>query len=98
MTKIVDGIKEGQYFSITRQFTEQDMLRFGEISKDYNPFHYDDIFAGSRGFNGRITHGMLVASMVSEIGGQLSMLVAELNFLFRRPVYFEMKLNAVTLS
>jgi acyl dehydratase len=35
-----------------------------------------------------VCHGLHVGSLITEIGGQLSMLAAGMNFRFRRPVYF----------
>ena len=34
------GLQSGDSFSLSRCFTPQDIQRFAEISRDYNPVHY----------------------------------------------------------
>ncbi|MDX1655336.1 MAG: MaoC family dehydratase [Candidatus Competibacteraceae bacterium] len=84
--KAVAGLRAGDIFSISRTFTEQDVTRFAAISRDYNPVHFDDRFARAKSFSGPICHGLLVASMLTEIGGQIGWLASGMNFRFRRPV------------
>lgn len=86
--RTIDGIKVGDSFSATRTFTEQDVKQFADISKDYNPVHLDDRFAGVKKFSGRVCHGLLVGSMLTEIGGQMGMLASSMTFVFKKPVYF----------
>ncbi|MFO7987092.1 MAG: MaoC/PaaZ C-terminal domain-containing protein [Desulfatiglandaceae bacterium] len=81
------GVKVGDTFTTTRTFTQADVVCFGEISKDYNPVHFDQQFAQAGQFTGRICHGLLVASMVTEIGGQLGWLASGMRFDFKKPVY-----------
>jgi 3-hydroxybutyryl-CoA dehydratase len=64
------------------------MAEFAEVSRDYNPVHFDDRFAEVKGFTGRICHGLLVGSMLTEIGGQIGWLASGMNFRFKKPVYF----------
>ncbi len=85
--KTLEGLKVGDSFSISRAFTEEEVLRFAEITRDYNPVHFDERFSGSKNFSGRICHGLLVASMISEIGGQIGWLASEMRFYFKKPVY-----------
>jgi 3-hydroxybutyryl-CoA dehydratase len=85
--KAIEGLKAGDSFSVTRTFTEQDVMMFGEISGDYNPVHYDERFASVKKFKGRVCHGLLVAGMVTEIGGQIGWLASGMNLKFRLPVY-----------
>lgn len=82
------GLKAGDAFTVTRRFTEKDMLAFGTLTRDFNPIHYDDRFAGAKGLPGRICHGLLIASLITEIGGQIGWLASGMNFRFIRPVYF----------
>jgi len=69
-------------------FTDQDVLRFADISRDYNPVHFDERFAKVKNFNGRVCQGLLIASLVTEIGGQIGWLASGMDFRFLRPVYF----------
>lgn len=86
--KAIAGLKLGDSFTVSRTFTEQDTRVFADISRDYNPVHFNDRFAGLKNFRGRICHGLLVASMLTEIGGEIGWLASGMNFRFRKPVYF----------
>jgi acyl dehydratase len=63
------------------------VIRFADITRDYNPVHFDERFSRVKNFRDRICHGLLVASMISEIGGQIGWLASEMRFQFRKPVY-----------
>ena len=86
--KAIAGMKRGDSFTVSRTFTEQDTLAFAEISRDYNPVHFDHRFAQAKNLRGRICHGLLVASLLTEIGGQIGWLASGMNFRFKKPVYF----------
>jgi len=86
--KAIEGLKVGDRFSVFRTFAEQDMIRFADISKDYNPVHFNERFAEARKLDGRICHGLLVASLVTEIGGEIGWLASGVRFDFKKPVYF----------
>jgi len=86
--KAIAGLKIGDSFTIERTFTEEDMLTFASITRDYNPVHFDDRFSAAKKFDGRICHGLLVAGMLTEIGGQIGWLATVMNFRFKKPVYF----------
>ena len=86
--KAVKGINIGDHFSTTRTFNEKDAIDFAKISRDYNPVHFDYRFANVKHFKGRICHGLLIGSLLTEIGGQLGWLATEMNFKFKKPVYF----------
>ena len=64
-TKAIEGIKLGDTFSVSRTFTEHDVLEFADISRDYNPVHFDKRFANVKGLDGRICHGLLVIMFLS---------------------------------
>ena len=86
--RAIEGLKVGDRFSVRRTFSEQDMIAFAEITRDYNPVHFDDRFAALKNFGGRICHGLLVAGMLTEIGGQCGWLATRMDFRFKKPVYF----------
>lgn len=87
--KAVEGLKIGDTFTLTRTFSERDMVHFADISRDYNPVHFDDRYAAVKNFRSRICHGLLVASMLTEIGGQIGWLATGMQMSFRKPVYFD---------
>jgi acyl dehydratase len=86
--KAIAGLKRGDSFAVSRKFTEQEAMAFAEISRDYNPVHFDRRFANVNNFHGRICHGLLVASLLTEIGGQIGWLASGMDFRFKKPVYF----------
>jgi acyl dehydratase len=74
-------------FTFTRTFIKGDVEVFGDITRDYNPVHYEPRFAQIKGFSGLICHGLLVGSMICELGGQVGWLASGMEFRFLRPVY-----------
>ena len=86
--KTIEGLNVGDIFSVSRTFTENDMSLFADITRDYNPVHFDERFSKVKGFDSRICHGLLVASMITEIGGQMGCLATNMSFSFKKPVYF----------
>lgn len=86
--KAVQGLAEGDTFTCERVFTQADTVQFGDMTRDYNPVHYDTRWTEEKGFRGLICHGLLVGSMVCEFGGQVGWLASGMSFKFIRPVYF----------
>lgn len=86
--RAVEGLKPGDTLSISRTFNEQDIIRFADISRDYNPVHFDERFAKVKNYERRVCHGLLIAGMVTEIGGQIGWLASGMDFRFKKPVYF----------
>lgn len=86
--KAIAGLKRGDSFAVSRTFAEADTIAFADISRDYNPVHFDHRFVKVKNFHGRICHGLSVASMITEIGGQIGWLASGMNFRFKKPVYF----------
>ena len=82
------GLTVGETFTVSRQFTEQEVSTFADITRDYNPIHFDERFVRAKKLKGRICHGLLVGSLLTEIGGQIGWLASEMNFRFIKPVYF----------
>ncbi len=87
--RAAEGLKQGDTFRISRTFTYDEIEQFAMISGDYNPVHFDAEFAQSRNFSAPICHGLLTASLLTEIGGQIGWLASSMNFQFKRPVYPE---------
>ena len=87
--KTIQGLITGDSFTVTRTFTESDTNIFADITRDYNPVHFDERFAAAKNFNGKICHGLLAASIITEIGGQIGWLATGMDFRFKQPVYFK---------
>jgi 3-hydroxybutyryl-CoA dehydratase len=68
VTKI-DELVIGQSATYERTVSDQDIVRFAEVSGDDNPVHLDEEFASKTLFKGRIAHGMLGAGFISTVVG-----------------------------
>jgi 3-hydroxybutyryl-CoA dehydratase len=82
------GISPGARFRFSRTFTAEETEIFGDITRDYNPVHYDQRFAAAKSFPELIAHGLLVGGMICEFGGQVAWLASGMSFSFKKPVYF----------
>jgi 3-hydroxybutyryl-CoA dehydratase len=80
-------LARGTTVRVTRTFTAEDVERFGRLTRDYNPVHYEPRWCAAKGYSGLICHGLLVGSMLCEPGGQWGWLATGMSFRFRRPVY-----------
>ncbi|HEX4294263.1 MAG TPA: MaoC family dehydratase [Rhizomicrobium sp.] len=69
MSYYIDDLKTGMSESFTRTVSERDIQLFGEVSGDTNPVHFDEEFARTTMFKGRIAHGMLSAGYISTVLG-----------------------------
>lgn len=59
----------GQKATLTKTFTEADVIAFADASGDHNPVHFDEAYAQTTRFGKRIAHGMLVAGLISAVLG-----------------------------
>jgi len=87
--RTIKGLQIGDTFTVTRRFTEKDVKVFADITYDYNPVHFDTRYSGAKNFTGRICHGLLVGSILTQVGGQIGWLASVMNFRFKQPVYFD---------
>ena len=87
--RAIEGLKTGDLFTVSRTFSEQDVINFAKISRDYNPVHCDERFTKIKNFDGLICHGLLVASLITEIGGQIGWLASSMSLEFKKPVYID---------
>src|SRR5262245_37048257 len=83
-------IEIGQSWEIERTFTAQDSDEFARLSGDFNPLHVDSEYARSTEFEGRVIHGMLLASLFSQLvgmwlPGKYALYLGQ-DLSFRRPV------------
>jgi len=66
----MNKLKIGDTASITKIFSESDVVQFASLSEDRNPVHLDEEFAQKSIFKQRIVHGMLSASLFSGLLGE----------------------------
>jgi 3-hydroxybutyryl-CoA dehydratase len=69
MTYTIGDLKPGMSESFSKTISERDVTLFGEISGDMNPVHFDEAYAKTTIFGGRIVHGVLVLSYLSTVLG-----------------------------
>lgn len=60
-----EDLSEGMTDSYSRTITEDDIQNFGDVSGDFNAVHFDEDYAKTTMFKGRIAHGMLSAAYIS---------------------------------
>ncbi|WDH25568.1 MaoC family dehydratase [Pseudomonas chlororaphis] len=85
--RAAEGLQTGDRFTLSRCFSEADIQGFATLSRDYNPVHFDAEFAAARRFRAPVSHGLLTASLLTEIGGQIGWLASAMSFQFKQPVY-----------
>jgi 3-hydroxybutyryl-CoA dehydratase len=91
-------LKVGDNASVSRIFTDENVLDFSNLSLDKNPIHLDQSFAEKSIFGKKIAHGMLVASLFSgllgmKLPGEGSIYLGQsLSFLI--PIYIGDKVTA----
>ncbi len=62
-------IKVGDEASFAKTITEADVVNYAGLSGDFNPVHIDAEYAAQSMFKERISHGMLVAGLISAVLG-----------------------------
>jgi 3-hydroxybutyryl-CoA dehydratase len=65
------AIAVGDSAERTFQVTDEVLEHFGAATGDLNPMHFDDAFAATTMFGGRIAHGMLTAGYFSTMIGMV---------------------------
>lgn len=68
-THYIEELEVGQSASYTRTVTDADIQQFGAVSGDLNPLHFDEEYAKTTIFGGRIAHGVLSLSYISTVLG-----------------------------
>jgi len=91
-------LKVGDKASVSKIFTDEDVLDFSNLSLDKNPIHLDQTFAEKSIFGKKIAHGMLVASLFSglmgmKLPGEGSIYLGQ-SLSFTAPIYIGDKVTA----
>ena len=96
-------LKVGASASISKKFTNDEVLLFAQLSGDTNPLHLDNQFAKDAPFGERIVHGMLTASLISgllgvTLPGKGTIYLGQI-LAFKAPVFIGQKVTAsVTIT
>lgn len=67
--KSFSDISIGDTASFERLIEIDDLLRFSELSGDYNPLHLDSDYASRTEFGEQVVYGMLLGAWVSRLVG-----------------------------
>ena len=68
-TRYFNDISKGMSATDTKIISERDVVTFAEITGDRNPIHIDADYARDSIFGQRVSHGMLVAGLISAVFG-----------------------------
>lgn len=61
----IDKLMLGDTVSYTRNVTESDVIKYAEITGDFNPAHFDSEYCKHTNFKERIVHGTLCLGYIS---------------------------------
>jgi 3-hydroxybutyryl-CoA dehydratase len=93
-----DDYEIGDSATFAKTITEEDVMRFAEISGDYNPLHVNPKFAKTQMFGKQVAHGIISVGLISAVLGTKlfgpGILYGEQSARFVKPVYFGDKLTA----
>lgn len=82
----------GQRGTFSKTLMQSDVYNFAGICGDFNPIHIDAQVAAKSRFGKQVCHGMLTASLISTVIGNImpgnGSVYLEQNTKFLRPVYF----------
>lgn len=86
-----EDLKEGHSESFEHTINESDMENFTELSDDKNPLHNNTNFAISKGFQGKVVYGMMLAAYFSRLVGMylpgVNCLYLSQTVMFHKPAY-----------
>lgn len=92
-------LQENDTYKHEFSFSQQDVMKFAEVTGDKNPVHLDAEYAASTLFKVPIMHGMLGASLFSKVFGTLfpgeGTIYLKQSLSFMKPMFVDMKYDAV---
>jgi len=89
----------GQSASFTKTITEEDVMKFAEVTGDYNPIHVNSEYAKTQMFGEQVAHGALSSGLISAVLGTKlfgpGILYGGQTVKFIKPVFFGDTLTAI---
>lgn len=82
-----DELQVGDSFTVSRRFNIEDIQLFTRISRDYQPAFFDACFAEAAVFKALVSHELLTASLVTEIGRKIGWVGDSITCHFTQPAY-----------
>jgi 3-hydroxybutyryl-CoA dehydratase len=99
--KSINDLNVGDTFRLEYSISDTDVQKFGEISGDFNPAHFNEDYAKGTIFKNRIAHGMISVAKFSGIFGMdmpgLGAIWGGQNLKFLAPVYLDKPYIAVAV-
>ncbi|MFA7422628.1 MAG: MaoC family dehydratase [Acholeplasmataceae bacterium] len=96
---MIRNMKIGDVRSYQRVISKEDVFKFGELTKDMNKAHFDEIYTKQTIFKKPIIHGMLLGSLFSKVFGLEypgeGTIYCSQTLKFLKPAYPEEVLNVV---
>ena len=62
-------LKVGQTARMSKEITAAGLSLFAAVTGDFNPVHFDPVYAAGTFFKERIAHGMIAAGLISGLVG-----------------------------
>jgi len=91
--------KVGDSAEFTKTITEEDVMKFAEVTGDYNPIHVNPEYAATQMFKQQVAHGALSSGLISAVLGTKlfgpGILYAGQTVRFEKPVFFGETLTAI---
>jgi acyl dehydratase len=92
-------LNKGDIYSEVFSYSQEDVIKFSELSGDKNPIHLDADYAASTMFKKPIIHGILGASVLSKILGMYfpgeGSIYMKQDIDFKRPMYVDTQYEAL---
>ena len=63
------ALRVGQTAQMSKQITSADLSLFAAVTGDFNPVHFDPVYAAGTFFKERVAHGMIAAGLISGVIG-----------------------------
>jgi acyl dehydratase len=97
--KTLDELNVGDTFRLEYSVSDSDVQKFGELSGDFNPAHFNEDYANGTVFKRRIAHGMISVAKFSGIFGMdvpgLGAIWGGQTLKFLAPVYLNEQYTAI---
>ncbi len=81
----------GQEFFRTFEITEELLMVFGDLAKDYNRIHTDEDYAKSKGYKGKVSYGnilsLLISTLVGETLKEYEVMLISQSINYKKPFY-----------
>ncbi|NVM16710.1 MAG: MaoC family dehydratase [Candidatus Lokiarchaeota archaeon] len=94
-----DDYKVGDSAKFTKTITEEDVMKFAEVTGDFNPIHVNPEYARTQMFGKQVAHGALSSGLISAVLGTKlfgpGILYGGQTVKFIKPVFFGDTLTAI---